>query len=1137
MKAKKVVSVLLLVAMLLSTLASCGFARRVEKGNLAFENYATDANAQNLAASSGMGDVRVMSFNVRGDLPDPNAGATRKEALVREIKSHAPDLLGVQEDKAAWNTYLTEQLVTNGTYARIYNANVYASGEYCSIYYNTEIFELVADANGAYDPSGSKFLTHDGTGSAKALTWEEVPQQHRTALNMSSASDMGRTHTIYFYKPGDSTRYSDPDAVLDTRLMSYGVFRIKKTDKIFLYVNTHLQHRSQTGDIATYIPEFLDLRERERIKEWTILEGYINGILAEYGDIPVFITGDMNEVMGSASYNHFTTNYDNASMLAEIFKGPDGTWNAAYDSSSDVTAADKTVVDGDSGPVMNIQLKDRVSSSTLDYCFLSKGDFTVKQYQVGDGRVLATGETSKYVYTSDHRAVIVDLTIGKEADDTPMTLQMPGRETGTPSYYSGTPDASWYPGDPAEGQTATYTLATADQLMGFVALRAMGEKINDVWIPDYTFKGVTIKLGANMVINEGSVAEILSAKSKHKWKEFNSAYVFYGVFDGQGHYISGAYLEASSGAKGFFGAVGGEAQIKNLALVNSYMRTASATGKNRLGVISPMVAANSSVVFYNIYTDAVVAEHPSYSFAKVGGILGQITTSNTNVVLDHCTVAGSLAVQGDYVGGLVGEISSTTATVTIMNCVNMASISGGNYTGGLIGYAKAKELNINNCVNVGDVTGLRMSGGLVGTISGVFERSRADVKTDTDTQKKDTAETIKETIKKNHNTVFNIANCTVNADLDFSAIETKSSAGEVQSGCQVGGLIGRIYKADGYVTGCTVAGSMKATTNITTAYKSNTTGTAYASGALVGYTSWYADSVNQKDDSGFVSSGDLVRKYQNSYVHFDHILVSMEMTAVECYLGGSRDAPINSSFSKISYFYIVYDAQKAQGMTLWGTRTDKNRNIASSGEINDQIGNVYGVSTYQLMTGEGFANKVNTSGAPINYYPWKASFSKWSSVNGMALVRTPKQAELLEKALGLADLWVLDGCQTRVNEENETATDYRFVAAIRDTAHQAFGFNVTISYVEGGERVVRYETAYCPYVYEIIKGKTSTNADVEYLASEYGADYLATLTIEGVPNDISNILVEIEAFAADQDGNVITTWDNNPATSFVLNRS
>ena len=733
---------------------------------------------------------------------------------------------------------------------------------------------------------------------------------------------------------------------------------------------------------------------------------------------------------------------------------------------------------------------------------------------MGDGRVLATGQSSKYVYTSDHRAVIVDLTIGKEADDTPMTLQMPGRETDTPDKYNGTADTSWYEGDPAEGQTKTYTLTTAEQLMGFVALRAMGEKINDVWIPDYTFKGVTIKLGANMVINEGSVAEILSAKSKHKWKEFNSAYVFYGVFDGQGHYISGAYLEASSGAKGFFGAVGGEAQIKNLALVNSYMRTASATGKNRLGVISPMVAANSSVVFYNIYTDAVVAEHPSYSFAKVGGILGQITTSNTNVVLDHCTVAGSLAVQGDYVGGLVGEISSTTATVTIMNCVNMASISGGNYTGGLIGYAKAKELNINNCVNVGDVTGLRMSGGLVGAI---------------------------ETCPS-----FSVTNCAVNADLDFSGInqldEDPETAGhQVAEGCQVGGLIGRTYNVTGYVTGCTIAGSMKGATNILTAFPD--TGdyapgetNEYASGGIIGFMSNYSNTIT--------SSGG-----KKSYVAVDHILVAMEISDVDSYLGGSRTLAVNGSNSKVSFYHIIYDAQKAQGMTLWGTRVDKDRTLDAvirdpvtdkvlQNELNSQIGNVYGVSTYQLMTGEGFADKVSAAtGVSINHYPWQASFSKWSSVNGMALVRTPKQAELLEKALGLADLWVLDGCQTRVNEENETATDYRFVAAIRDAAHQAFGFNVTISYMDGENRVVRYETTYCPYVYEKIKGKTSTNADVEYLASEYGADYLATLTIEGVPNDISNILVEIEAFAADQDGNVITTRDNNPATSFVLNRS
>ena len=383
----------------------------------------------------------------------------------------------------------------------------------------------------------------------------------------------------------------------------------------------------------------------------------------------------------------------------------------------------------------------------------------------------------------------------------------------------------------------------------------------------------------------------------------------------------------------------------------------------------------------------------------------------------------------------------------------------------------------------------------------------------------------------------------MNADLDFSAIATKCSETDVKSGCQVGGLVGRLYMVDGYVTGCTVAGSMKATTDILTAFPddSNTEEketNEYASGALVGFTAWYADSVNNKDDSGFVSSGDKVRKYQNFYVRFDHILVSMEMTDVESYLGGTRDAPINSDFSKVSYYHVVYDAQKADGLTLWGTRVDKDRTINASGEINSQISNIYGVSTYRLLTGECFADKVSaTTGVNINHYPWQASFSEWSVVNGMAMVRTPGLKALVEKALGMADLWVLNECQTRTNLEDPAATDYRFVAAVRDIAHQAYGFNVTISYMDGETRVVRNETVYCSYIYDTIKGKTATNADVTYEASDYGAKYLATLTIEGVPNSVSNILVEIEAFAADKSGAVITTWENNPSTAFVLNRS
>ena len=981
MMAKRILSVLLLLAILLSALVSCKAQKKpqgqeeTEAGTsqdqwqpaapeaiIEFGDGIEDPSLYPYTELTGLGDLRVMSFNVLTTASD-----ARWAALVREVKSYAPDLLGLQEDSYNWNSFMSKELVQGGTYQRI-NSSINASGEYCSIYYNTERFELVADKNGVYAPSGGKRLTHNGNGgSSKALTWEEVPQTHRDALNMKSASDMGSNHTIYYYKPGDSKQYSEVDSVLDTRLMSYGVFRIKGTDKVFLYVNTHLQHRSQNGALATYIPEFLDLRERERIKQWTILENHVTKILEEYGDMPVFITGDLNEVVGSASYRHFATNFDNASLLAEIVSGPDGTWNQSYDKSY----AGKEIV---------IEEKDRSSSSTLDYCFLSKGDFTVKKYQVGDGRVPGLKDPTKYIYTSDHRSIIVDLTIGKEEDDSPIRLQMPGEETSAISYYSGTPDVSWYQGDPANGETATYVLDTADKLMGFMSLRSMGSEINGKWVQDHTFCGVTVELGANMVINKGSVEEILArSEGVALWQPLNSVYYFQGIFDGKGHYISGVVMDQTdpdgTGYKGLLGGVG-NAEIKNFALVNSYigLPVNGEAPQSSVGSISPRIAPNATALFYNVYSACDIIETDgAHDFSVCGGIVGSIHNQGSRVTLDHCVYAGKIVIEGNRAGGLVGQINSDTGALNLLNCISVAKITGGDYTGGLIGYAKAKELNLNNCVVMGDLVGLRMSGGLVGAMESCPD--------------------------------FNVSNCMMNADLDFSGInrldEDPDTAGnQVAEGCQVGGLIGKTYDVTGYVNRCTVAGSMKGATGILTAYPEESSGVKqdtdeYASGAIFGFNAGYSNNLTKTDP-------------KNSYIAIDHMLIGIEMTDVECYLGGSRNLAVDGGNSKISYYYVIYDAQKAKGLTLWGTRTDKNRTLdyyasSSNQEKNDQIGSVNGLDTARLFSNQGYEEKKTLDGKVMNYAPWPTTFVTWSNVEGTLMVRTQKLKELVEWALQIGE--------------------------------------------------------------------------------------------------------------------------------------
>ena len=87
------------------------------------------------------------------------------------------------------------------------------------------------------------------------------------------------------------------------------------------------------------------------------------------------------------------------------------------------------------------------------------------------------------------------------------------------SIYSGTPDTSWY--DESNPQSE-YVLTTADQLMGLNKLRQdSAGAIN--------FEGITVKLGADMVFNRGTMQDILASDDNDPWVTVSSDYKFLGL--------------------------------------------------------------------------------------------------------------------------------------------------------------------------------------------------------------------------------------------------------------------------------------------------------------------------------------------------------------------------------------------------------------------------------------------------------------------------------------------------------------------------------------------------------------------------------------------------------------------------------
>ena len=227
------------------------------------------------------------------------------------------------------------------------------------------------------------------------------------------------------------------------------------------------------------------------------------------------------------------------------------------------------------------------------------------------------------------------------------------------------------------------------------------------------FTGKTIYLAKDIVVNEGNAnnwdtfAPALSwtpIYGKDKTNE-EEAKRFKGTFDGQGHTISGLYLNTTASMAGFFGYVPGAGTVQNLKLTNSYFKSSN----SYLGAI----AGAGYGSFYNIYCNAIVES----SAIAAGGFIGQ--GGGSNQFIENCWFAGSVIKTSNDrnkrdTGGFMGHMYG--GKLTMKNCLNTGTVDVSAYdvvqdgtevypkAGGFIGTVTAKAIvSMQQCVNVGEI--------------------------------------------------------------------------------------------------------------------------------------------------------------------------------------------------------------------------------------------------------------------------------------------------------------------------------------------------------------------------------------------------------------------------------------------------
>ncbi len=258
-----------------------------------------------------------------------------------------------------------------------------------------------------------------------------------------------------------------------------------------------------------------------------------------------------------------------------------------------------------------------------------------------------------------------------------------------------------------------------------------------------TYEGLTVKLTANIDLSNqgnwnpiGNRYALKDGTSVDTTEEVNKAYrkAFKGTFDGQGHTISGLFIDSNaenykapkaaskdgnkntSSYAALFGYVD-NATVKNFTINGTVL------GTDVAGVIG-ILGANCTVdrVVSNVTVGGQAGENEEQSArGKVGGIINM--TKGDGSTISNCINTGSASsekqeltennkqvTRGDYAGGIIALIQHNN--IIIENCKNTGAISTYNYhVGGIVGGAAKGgktgtefSVTIKNCENEGDIT-------------------------------------------------------------------------------------------------------------------------------------------------------------------------------------------------------------------------------------------------------------------------------------------------------------------------------------------------------------------------------------------------------------------------------------------------
>lgn len=244
-------------------------------------------------------------------------------------------------------------------------------------------------------------------------------------------------------------------------------------------------------------------------------------------------------------------------------------------------------------------------------------------------------------------------------------------ENGDKAFY-----AKWYQiKKPAKDSNGCYLISTAPELYGFASI------VNGT--DGYTReRDACAKLSADITVNnnvlnsDGTLKDSEAALNYIPWNPIDS---FAGVFNGNGHVVSGLFYDDSTYYErfGFFAGIGGTsdkyAVLKDFGLVDSYFAVKSGYFGTVVGQVigAPLGGNNNDPGFYakisGVYTESTL-----FPYADAQGAAGLVGSVGFKSLLDieNCYNYGLVLKNSYKIAGVLAHAASNT-TFTISNCYSV----------------------------------------------------------------------------------------------------------------------------------------------------------------------------------------------------------------------------------------------------------------------------------------------------------------------------------------------------------------------------------------------------------------------------------------------------------------------------------